>query len=163
MENKSKSSNNVCNDCVKECDYTTYDGIVTKEEPSFRPFKICYDDQFNKQCCGEKVFCDYFWPNNETNIIDKGLENSYNAMYSYNNFKMKHADLANDLVIVHWRILEPEIQMIDAKYSTLDKFANFGGNFGIFAEITGCSFLGMVNFLILLFKLIFSARRQNQE
>ena len=63
----------------------------------------------------------------------------------------------------NWRVLKPEIKVIDAKYSTLDKFANFGGNFGIFAEITGCSFLGMVNFLILLFKLIFSTRSQNHE
>ena len=117
------------------------------------------------QCDGEKVFCDYFSPNNETNIIDKGLENSYNAIYGSKwtqAFKWKHAEMAKDLVIVHWRILEPEIKVIDAKYSILDKFANFGGNFGIFAEITGSSFLGMVNFLILLFKLIFSICGKNQ-
>ena len=70
----------------------------------------------------------------------------------------KHIEHAADLVIIHWRILEPEVKVIDAKYSLFDKFANFGGNFGIFAEITGCSFLGLVNFLILLFKLIFSHR-----
>ena len=63
---------------------------------------------------------------------------------------------SEDLIIVHLRILKPHIKVIDAKYSIMDKFANFGGNFGIFAEITGCSFLGMLNFFILLFKLIFS-------
>ena len=61
--------------------------------------------------------------------------------------------MASDLVIIHWRILKPQINVVDAKYTLLDKFANFGGNFGIFAEITGCSFLGMLNFLILLCKL----------
>ena len=80
-----------------------------------------------------------------------------------NDFKERQSDMANDLVIVHWLILEPEINVIDAKYSIDDKIANFGGNFGIFAEITGCSFLGMLNFLILLFKLIFSVRSQNHE
>ena len=78
-------------------------------------------------------------------------------------FKRENAEMAKDLVIVHWRIVEPEIKVIDAKYSINDKIANFGGKFGIFAQITGCSFLVMVNFLILLFKLIFSPHGQNQE
>ena len=114
---------------------------------------------------GEKAFCDYFWPNNGTKIIDRGLENFINVNSGnnlYDSFKYKYAEMAKDLVIVHWKILEPEIKVIDAKYSINDKIANFGGNFGIFAEITGCSFLGMVNFLILLFKLIFSPRGKNQ-
>ena len=38
-------------------------------------------------------------------------------------------------------------------YTTWDKFANFGGNFGIFAEITGASMLGMINFILLVIKL----------
>ena len=97
-----------------------------------------------------------------TNITDKGLENSNNAINDYPPFNFKQAEEGKDLIIVHWKILEPEIKVIDAKYSINDKFANFGGNFGIFAEITGCSFLGMVNFLILLFKLIFSPRGKNQ-
>ena len=54
-------------------------------------------------CKGEKVFCDYFWPNNGTNIIDRGLENSYNAMYLrhwFYNFKVKNADMAKHSVLV---------------------------------------------------------------
>ena len=50
MENSSKS-NNVCKDCLKECDYTTYDGIVVKETGIFKDtvsiittvFEIEYD------------------------------------------------------------------------------------------------------------------------
>ena len=34
-------------------------------------------------------------------------------------------------------------------YTTWDKFANFGGNFGIFAEITGVTFLGVLNLIFL--------------
>ena len=59
-------------------------------------------------------------------------------------------------VIIHVRFFDPEIDLIDVSYSTWDKFANFGGNFGIFAEITGCSFLGMLNFVILVVKFISS-------
>ena len=60
-----------------------------------------------------------------------------------------------DLVIVHFRFLKPEINIISPKYTTSDTFANFGGTFGIFAEITGCSFLGLLNILILVLKIIF--------
>ena len=60
-----------------------------------------------------------------------------------------------DLVIVHFRFLKPEINIISPKYTTSDTFANFGGIFGIFAEITGCSFLGLLNILILVLKIIF--------
>ena len=169
MENISKSSN-LCNDCVKECDYITYDGIVIRETKN-KLFEIKYSlTHRSKICTGEKFFCDYFWPQNGTNIVDKGLENFYNLIKGeneYPNYKLDLQDglseMAKDLVIIHFRILEPEINVIDAKYSIDDKIANFGGNFGIFAEITGCSFLGMLNFLILLFKLFFSSRSQNQE
>lgn len=62
-------------------------------------------------------------------------------------------EMKNSLIIVHLRYLQPQIDYIDVTYSTWDKFANFGGNFGIFAEITGCTFLGMLNFIILVIKL----------
>ena len=156
MENTSKSSN-VCNDCIKECHYTTYTGIVIREI-KVKSNLLQWKDG-SPYCVGENIFCDYFWPENGTNITDKGVENSHNAIYG--SFKLKHAAMAEDLVIVRWKIVEPEIKVIDAKYSINDKIANFGGNFGIFAEITGCSFLGMLNFLILLFKLIFSPRDKN--
>ena len=57
----------------------------------------------------------------------------------------------------------PSVEITDVKYTVFDKFANFGGNFGIFAEITGCSFLGMLNFLILLMKLIFCCCKNNND
>ena len=62
-------------------------------------------------------------------------------------------EMKKSLIIVHLRYLQPQIDYIDVTYSTWDKFANFGGNFGIFAEITGCTFLGMLNFIILVLKL----------
>ena len=80
-----------------------------------------------------------------------GYEKNWNDMDTMDKF--------NDLIIIHLRFLDPEIDLVSLRYSVLDKFANFGGNFGIFAEITGCSFLGMLNFIILLFKILFSCKR----
>ena len=162
-------SQSLCNHCMKECDYTIYETILTNGKSLlmgstfgtrlFDTTKFGIDEP--TVCVGDTAFCDYFWPNNGTTFIDKGLDKSYLSMNNVR-YKVMHSTKATDLVIIHWRILKPQINVADAKYSLLDKFANFGGNFGIFAEITGCSFLGMINFLILLFKLICSYR-QNQN
>ena len=191
------TNSTVCDHCVKECDYTLYEGVLVKEEslrnevdllktvydPTYFHYfgrdqtKLFDQGKFNPdECRGESVFCDYFWPKTEgfgSKYIDQGLKNSYRAINNQSGnepddsyleasraigkeYMYQHAKRATDIVIVHWRILKPEVQVIDAKYTILDKFANFGGNFGIFAEITGWSFLGILNLLILLFKLMFS-------
>ena len=59
MENISKSSN-LCNDCVKECDYITYDGIVINVKDIAQewssPIEVTYD-YFKRSysCKGEKL------------------------------------------------------------------------------------------------------------
>ena len=50
-------------------------------------------------------------------------------------FLKRHSEMADDLIIVHIRILKPEIDILDVKYTIFDKLANFGGNFGIFSEL----------------------------
>ena len=60
----------------------------------------------------------------------------------------------NDIIIVHLRFIEPEMDQIDAKYTLMDQFANFGGNFGIFAEMTGINFLGLLNLFIIILKFL---------
>ena len=114
----------------------------------------------NRKCHGERVFCDFFWPYNDRvdYTVDKGLNNSFQVLKStkIKGYEYEKFEMARDLVIVHFRIMEPKIDIVDAKYSTFDKIASFGGKFGIFTQITGCSFLVMLNFLILLFKFIFS-------
>ena len=60
------------------------------------------------------------------------------------------------IVIVHVRFQAPRMHFVELRHSVWDKFANFGGNFGIFAEITGCTFLGILNCIILLLKFVSS-------
>ena len=153
-----------CNHCMKECDYITYDAVVKEE--TFNSRAIITSSLGSGKCDGQRAFCDFFLPNNRTKIFDQGVVNAYDYFipdgYDRSSFNAQRIEMLKDMVIVHLRILKPKVKVIDAKYSILDKFANFGGNFGIFAEITGCSFLGIMNFFILLFKLIFS-HRQNQD
>ena len=110
---------------------------------------------------GPQAFFDYFLDKNGS-MIDKGLENAMNAFRNFDGvspntfYEMKRKDLLKDHIIIHLRFMKPEIDLIDVKYTFLDKIANFGGNFGIFAEMTGFSFLGILNFCIILFKLFLS-------
>ena len=72
----------------------------------------------------------------------------------YGDYDLNREKRMNDIIIVHLRFIEPEMDQIDAKYTKMDQFAKFGGNFGIFAEITGISFLGLLNLFIIILKFL---------
>ena len=61
--------------------------------------------------------------------------------------------MLGSMIVVHLKFYAPEMDYVDVAYSALDKFAIFGGNFGIFVEITGVSALGILNLWILIMKL----------
>lgn len=162
MKNLIKSNETHCKECIKECDYTTYEAVITKQD-KIQKLKITGGSAFGggpPKCGGQRAICEFLLPNNGTKIIDQGSAYTYNTLCNQETyFNLSRMDMLSDVVIVHLRILKPDVQLIDAKYTILDKFANFGGNFGIFAEITGCSFLGILNFFIILFKFIFSSHQ----
>ena len=63
------------------------------------------------------------------------------------------------MIVVHLRFLQPKINIIDVKYTWSDLIAGFGGKFGIFAQITGWSFLGILNLLLAIIKLFFYSKK----
>ena len=48
--------------------------------------------------------------------------------------------------------MKPEVELVDVKYAPMDKISNFGGKFGIFAQLTGWSLIGIINLCIVLLK-----------
>ena len=126
---------------------------------------------------GVDVFT-YFWTNFSTAVdssnylynflknsdfIEQGLINfdqTLERLYFKEDFLNAEVDykisLMDSMIVVHVRYLAPEVDFVDMTYTTWDKFANFGGNFGIFGEITGCTFLGMINCFVLIFKYLAS-------
>ena len=75
-------------------------------------------------------------------------EDFFRYKYSgYSSYKMY-----KDMIVVHLRFLSPSIRYMDVKYTLMDYLANFGGQFGIFAEVTGCSLLAIINIVILMIK-----------
>ena len=66
-------------------------------------------------------------------------------------------DFTKNLIIVRLKYESPEVEMtiLDSRTTLSDKIANFGGTFGIWAELTGFSLLGIINLIIISIKLMF--------
>ena len=74
------------------------------------------------------------------------------------------SNATSNLIIVRIKYRTPEVKMTvqDARTTLSDKIANFGGTFGIWAELTGVSLLGIINMLIILMKIVTSVCQRNE-
>ena len=74
-------------------------------------------------CFGSKAICEFILHANRT-YLDKGLKNSLKTIgYDYDNYR----NLMNkfrDLIIVHLKFKKPHMDVVDAKYTLLDKGPN---------------------------------------
>ena len=154
MKRLAQSSINRCKHCLQDCNHLQFNKKVTAIENE-KGFKF-YDK--NPALKHLKHLAIYKFQDEDMlyvyNMSTSGLDQRY---------EMDILDLFDQAIIVELTFWKPEFNIIDLKYNIFDKFANFGGNFGIFAEITGCSFLGMLNFFILLFKLLFCCCKNRDD
>ena len=170
ISNYTKYPINLCPHCIKACDDTKYIKETTKLVPLYKGQNVNSRQGNYKyaniycvglgsicgNCTGSKAFCNFMMDTNHT-LIDKEFKNLINN-HGQEDFKKYRMDLQRHMIIIHLKFVQPEMYIIDTRYSLMDKIANFGGNFGIFAEITGCSFLGILNLFILAIKLLFTKR-----
>ena len=111
MKNLTISNETHCKECIKECDYTTYEAVVTKQD-EIQKVDIT---GWGGGCGGQRVFCEFLLPNNGTKIIDQGSANAYNTLSKQEAyFNGSRLAMLDDVVIVHLRILKPDVQLIDA-------------------------------------------------
>ena len=172
MENFTVSPIKYCNHCIDECDYIKYSRVITKQKKlqqsktqstGARNGEYFYFmplvEKIDGKCRGQKVFCDYFLDINYT-IIDKGIRNAFESIPDFKghtkDFMASNFVKYEDLIVIHLKILQPNINVIDVRYTLSDKIAKFGSNFGIFAQITGCSLLAILNIIVIFFKCLFS-------
>ena len=158
MKNPQLESENPCPHCLHDCEFIKFKKQVIREKKLLGKKEGYFKNLQDGNCKGSRNFCNFFLDPNGT-FIDKGVRNLLNTI-SYNDLYQDersgapgYPGLYPNMVIVHLIFNEPEMDKADIKYSELDYFANFGGNFGIFVEMTGCSFLGVFNFCILMVKL----------
>lgn len=63
------------------------------------------------------------------------------------------------IVKLKYKTSEVDFTVLDAKTTLSDKIANLGGTFGIWAEVTGLSILGIINLILLVIKILFRIGR----
>ena len=167
LKNMTRDSHDHCSQCIQGCDYMQYKREIIKSTKVRKEnhdlgneYFHCTDQFYTKvNCKGEKSFVEFFYDTNDT-FLDKGFYNMQdsgaNQVGGY--AKYQRAKMYKNVIIVHLTFMKPEIEFIDVKYTFMDKIANFGGKFGIFAQLTGWSFIGIINLCIVLLKCPFTTR-----
>ena len=64
--------------------------------------------------------------------------------------------LAKNIIIVHIEFPSSKVDMtiLESRYALSDQIANIGGIFGVWAELTGFSFLGIINVFLIVLKVM---------
>ena len=176
MEKLAQSPIDKCSHCIKECDYMEYYKVITSEEEmdSDDARKHIVSPGNSDQLYGDQFLIEFLLDKNYS-VTDKGFKTFWNSAVvnekdTFQNIRLMnksaiaanlnlYSDVYRDMIIIHLRFLEPKINSINSKYTLMDQFAMFGGNFGIFVEMTGCSFFVLINIIIFLFKLLISRGR----
>ena len=71
-------------------------------------------------------------------------------------FKMAQIILDNMIIVrLHYKSSEVEMTKLEVRTTTTDKIANFGGTFGIWVQLTGCTLLVLINLIVVMFKVGF--------
>ena len=165
VEVMKQSPKELCEHCLEECDYMRFRKVVTIDHGHTTTHGTgdYFDIGFDGRTIGNKAFEDLLYDHNET-LIDQGLRRLYEAYIGggvFNHSTGYVGQSYEELIIVHLQFKKPEINIISPKYSFFDMIGNFGGQFGLFEQVTGASFLGIINLVILLLKWIFSCNKHN--
>ena len=120
------------------------------------------------ECYGSKMMCEFaldkndsfmsyeikklLWPHSEEKTINLETSTAYKRLRA----------ISEKMIVVKLYFKTPNIELtvLDSRTTLSDKIANFGGTFGIWAELTGVSLLGIINLILLLMKLIFHCWQQ---
>ena len=187
VANLTHESDTLCTHCIEECDWFEYQRRILeknslalkKKETTYEvhgatQFKleycneyICIDPNKRNTCTGSLSMCEFIQDPNDA-ISDYYLKeaiwpNSYDSSGTRINstfFKMAKTFMSKAIIVrLKYKEAEVELTKLDVRTTTTAKIANFGGTFGIWSELTGCSLLGIINLIIITFKVILHARK----
>ena len=174
MKNQAQDSKDHCSQCIQGCDYIRYKREIVE---SRKIMEKLIDDDYNNQwgneylecdylrknykqdiCTGEKSFVEFFYDSNNT-FFDNGFYNMQDCIApTKTGRKFQRVKMYQNAIILHLKFMKPEVELFDVKYAPMDKISNFGGKFGIFAQLTGWSLIGIINLCIVLLKCPFTPR-----
>ena len=102
------------------------------------------------ECSGSKALCEYLMDYNNT-LMEASMKNP--IMF---NISKQAEVLAKNIIIVHMKFPSSKVDMtiLESRYALSDQIANIGGIFGVWAELTGFSFLGIINVFLIVLKVM---------
>ena len=166
----SQSDVDQCHHCKELCETTEYYITRVVREPMNSKFQADVNswtvlkDRNKKWIVGDRELVDFFMDKNHS-MSDKSFKEVFNAYgYPYDRskyYEWLHYQRHKKLIIVHLEFQKPKFKKIDLKYTPMDKIANFGGKFGIFAQITGCSLLAIIKIILIIIKTLFNIDNNN--
>ena len=165
IENMTQS-NHHCKHCIEDCDSIEFKRELNEErelshkDEDFEVQGRYVSTSWKYGCKGEELFVQFFCDSNMT-FEDRQSNNMHDCLTITKGYSFQRSQMYQNAIIVHLNFLKPDIVLLDVKYSLLDKLANFGGKFGIFAQLTGCSLLGILNIFVVVIKCVFSRRSDN--
>ena len=133
---------------------------VSNELPNMAMF-------LHRECTGSPVLCEFGIDPNNTFLEDnlKQLTWPYEIHPSHgwitNSTEHKRiSTMLRNMIILRVRFSDYEVDMTvqDSRTTLSDKIANLGGTYGIWAELTGCSLLGIINIFLIMMKIPFQPR-----
>ena len=167
MKHLTRDSDDHCSQCIQGCDYMRYKREIVESK---RIMEDITTDEYlgwgneyfecqlfpEKVCRGENAFVEFFYDVNDT-FFDKGFYNMQDSIApEKGGSRYQRAKIYKNAIIVHLKFMKPEVEWVDVKYTSMDKISNFGGKFGIFAQLTGWSLIGIINLCIVLLKCPFT-------
>ena len=172
-----------CSDCMSECDWIKYRRRMIGQPRSLTLMRnktiessneqvkfmcnhyVCISRRFS-DCEGSSTLCNFLKdlkskstpPLMRESILPSDFNNEREIVNS--TFFKRAQILLENMIIVrfHYKSSDVEVTKLEVRTTTTDKIANFGRTFGIWAELTGCSLLGLINLLIISFKLLFRSQ-----
>ena len=65
--------------------------------------------------------------------------------------------MTQNMIIIKLQFKSPEVELtvLDSRSTVSDKIAKLGGTFGIWAQLTGCTLLVLINVFVIIMKLGF--------
>ena len=167
MKNVTQNPMNQCPHCLKDCDYIKFEKkVVSVDKLSHLDYHYSNGQMIiesirskdfqcgSRNCYGVEKLLQYYFDPNKT-MVDPALQHMYTLKKGESYQRERAVKLLQTSIIVHLKFMKPEIDFIDVKYSTMDKLATFGGNFGIFEMISGWSLFGILNLILLTCKCLF--------
>ena len=128
----------------------------SKDFRIFKTFLLCiskyifFSCRSSYECSGSKALCEYLMDYNNT-LMEASMKNP--IMF---NISKQAEILAKNIIIVHMKFPSSKVDMtiLESRYALSDQIANIGGIFGVWVELTGFSFLGIINVFLIVLKVM---------